>query len=142
MLEGVFVGTRLHTGKKCVATSEGVCKTRSIRRRPEDERWKVDEIIKVTGTPWKAYLYTEKDGMLSKPPPPAVIRNYDAGRLPKEVNEAPVPQIVAITQRDSVNYGRRVATIGAEHGSCEQRRRRFLYTNISYTQQNGEMRGD
>ena len=36
--DGVFVGIRMHTGEKLIATSEGVCKTRSIRRRIESER--------------------------------------------------------------------------------------------------------
>ena len=31
--EGVFVGIQMHTGEKLVATENGVCKTRSIRRR-------------------------------------------------------------------------------------------------------------
>ena len=52
--EGVFVGVRMQTGEKLVATSEGVCKTRSIRRRVASERWDPIEIAKATGTPWKA----------------------------------------------------------------------------------------
>ena len=57
--EGVFVGIRMHTGEKIVATPEGICKTRSIRRRIESERWDPDEIMKVTGTPWKPYLFSQ-----------------------------------------------------------------------------------
>ena len=52
----VFVGIRMQTGEELVAKSEGVCKTRSIRRRIESERWDPTEIAKVTGTPWKPHL--------------------------------------------------------------------------------------
>ena len=50
-LEGAFVGIRMHTGKKLIATPEGVCKARSIRRRLESERWDPTEIF------WKSDRY-------------------------------------------------------------------------------------
>ena len=36
-MEGVFVGIKMQTGEKLVATDEGVCKTRSLRRRIDSE---------------------------------------------------------------------------------------------------------
>ena len=36
--DGVFVGIRMNTGEKLIATTEAVCKARSIRRRAEPER--------------------------------------------------------------------------------------------------------
>ena len=51
--DGVFIGIRMNTGEKLIATTEGVCKARSIRRRIESERRIADEIMKVTGSPWK-----------------------------------------------------------------------------------------
>ena len=103
--DGVFVGIRVHTGEKLIATSEGVCKTRSIRRRIESERWDPEEIKKVTGTPWKPYLYSENDELLTRPPPPAIDRLEGRDRVPREVDIAPVPRSFAITRRDLVNYG-------------------------------------
>ena len=49
--EGVYVGMRMNTGEKLIATTEGVCKARSSRRRPESERWDPDGIMEVTGSP-------------------------------------------------------------------------------------------
>lgn len=108
--EGAFICIRMHTGEKLVATSEGICKTGSTRRRAE--RWKADGIMKPTGTPWKPCLYTGKDYLLSKPPPRAIIKNDDAGRMPREVDEAPVLHSVAITRRDLVNCGYTPASPG------------------------------
>ena len=58
--DGVFVGIRMHTGEKLVATAKRECKTRSIRRRSESERWDADEIAKVTATPWNTYISSVK----------------------------------------------------------------------------------
>ena len=49
--DGVFIGIKMNTGEKLIATTEGICKARSIRRRVESERWNADEIMKVTGNP-------------------------------------------------------------------------------------------
>ena len=103
--DAVFVGIRMHTGEKLIATTEGVCKTRSIRRKTEDERWNADEIMKVTGTPWKPYLYTENDELLTRPPPLGIIESDDAVKVPSETDEVPVPRSFAITRRDLENYG-------------------------------------
>ena len=70
--DGVCVGISMQTGEKLVATSEGVCKTRSIRRRIESERRDPIEIAKRTGKPWKPHLYSDKDELPTQPPPPAI----------------------------------------------------------------------
>ena len=72
--EGVFVGIKMNTSEKLVATPDGVCKTRSIKRRRESERWDADEIAKVTGTPWKPYLHTDDDQLRSRAPEPVIER--------------------------------------------------------------------
>ena len=69
--EGVFVEMCMHTGEELTATPEGVCKARSVRRRVGSEMWDPTDISKVTGTPWKPYLYSENDELLTRPPPPA-----------------------------------------------------------------------
>ena len=51
--DGVVVGIRMHTSEKHVATSDGIYKVRSIRRKTKDQRWSVEEINKITGIPWK-----------------------------------------------------------------------------------------
>ena len=78
--EGVYVGLRKHTVEKLVATTNGVCEARSIKRRIESERWDAERISKISGTPWKPYLYSEDDQLLSRAPAPAVVDD-------EEVNE-------------------------------------------------------
>ena len=51
--KGVYIGMKMNTGAKLIAATEGVCKARSIRRRPENERWDTDGIMKVFGSPRK-----------------------------------------------------------------------------------------
>ena len=82
--KGVFVGIRMPTGETIVATPEGICKTGSMRRRIESERWDPDEIMKVTGTPWKPYLFPDKDDLLTRPPPPAIDKLEDDHQGPKK----------------------------------------------------------
>lgn len=103
--DGVFVGIRMNTGEKLIATTEGVRKARSIRRRAGPERWNANEIMKVTGSSWKPYLYTDKDELLSRPPPPAIIKDDSKERAGRETDARIVPRSFAITKKDLVNYG-------------------------------------
>ena len=103
--EGVFVGIRMHTGEKLVATTEGVCKTRSIKRRIESERWDSTEISKVTGSPWKPYLYSDNDELLTQPPPPAIEKSDNENKSKPNADEQIVPRSFAILRKDLVNYG-------------------------------------
>ena len=103
--EGVYIGLKMNTGEKLIATTEGVCKARSIKRRPESERWDADEIMKVTGTPWKPYLFSESDELLSKPPQPVIIKEDGPVRADRDSDNPAIPRSFAITRRDLVNYG-------------------------------------
>lgn len=98
--EGVSVGIRMQTGEKLVATSEGVCKTRSIRRRLETERWDPIETAKVTGTPRKPYLHSDKDELLTQPPPPAIEKIASDEQAKHETDLQAVPRNFAILRRD------------------------------------------
>ena len=103
--DGVFVGIRMHTGEKLVATSDGIYKARSIRRKIEDQRWSVEEINKITGTPWKPYQYSEDDKILTRPPDPVLDTGESVQGAHKSVDENIVPRTFAIQRRDLVNHG-------------------------------------
>ena len=94
--EGVFVGIKLNTGEKLVATEEGVCKSRSIRRRVETERWSAEHISKVVGTPWKPYLHSADDKLLARAPQPALVKPDEREHLTKESDGIVVPRSFAI----------------------------------------------
>ena len=103
--EGVYVGLRMHTGEKLVATTNSVCKARSIKRSIESERWDAEEISKVNGTPWKPYLYSEDDQLLSRAPAPAVVDDPSNPKRICEVDKEAVPRSFSIQRKYLVNHG-------------------------------------
>jgi hypothetical protein len=50
--EGVFVGVRGQSGEIAVSTKDGIFKTRTVQRRPLDERWGAASVAEVTWVPW------------------------------------------------------------------------------------------
>ena len=48
---GVFVGYRSTTGEYMVVTPEGAWKTRTLRRQPEEERWRREDVESMKYTP-------------------------------------------------------------------------------------------
>ena len=51
--DGVFVGYRSLSGEVVVGTADGVLRTRTVRRRLEEQRWTRDCLDMVGGVPWK-----------------------------------------------------------------------------------------
>lgn len=51
--DGVFLGYRSTSGETIVGTASGVMRTRTVRRKPEDERWSAKNLDMVIGVPWK-----------------------------------------------------------------------------------------
>ena len=50
-MDGIFLGLTDRSDEILVYGSEGVRKARTIKRRPEEERWRHDEVMGVRGTP-------------------------------------------------------------------------------------------
>ena len=49
---GVFLGQRALSGEYVVDTPDGMCRPRTVHRRPEEKRWE-DVRSFVVGLPWK-----------------------------------------------------------------------------------------
>ena len=49
---GIYVGTSFVNSEHYVATEGGVIRTRTIRRLPMEDRWKIESIRSIKGTPW------------------------------------------------------------------------------------------
>jgi hypothetical protein len=50
--EGVFVGVRGQSGEIMVSTKDGIFKTRTVQRRPQEERWSAASAAEVVWVPW------------------------------------------------------------------------------------------
>ena len=51
--KGIFLGVQEGSALKWIGTDAGVVRAWSIKRRPEDERWMVDELNHLIGLPWQ-----------------------------------------------------------------------------------------
>ena len=50
-LNGIFLGLTDRSDEIIVYGAEGIRKARTIKRRPEEEMWRKEEVLAVTGTP-------------------------------------------------------------------------------------------
>ena len=50
-MDGIFLGLTDRSDEILVFSQEGIRKARTIKRRPEEERWNHDEVMKVRGSP-------------------------------------------------------------------------------------------
>ena len=66
-MPGVFLGIKLGSGEKVVATENGIIKMRSIKRRLESERWNEHEQQWINRFPWKPYSDSETDDVHVRP---------------------------------------------------------------------------
>ncbi len=51
--DGIFLGIKATSGEYIVGTARGIKRTRTIARRPEEERWSADCLSYVGGVPWR-----------------------------------------------------------------------------------------
>ena len=51
--DGVYLGVKATTGEIIIGTEKGVWKTRSVQRRPLDERWGPESAKMIGGIPWR-----------------------------------------------------------------------------------------
>ena len=51
--EGIWLGLDQRTEEVIIGTPSGIVKCRSVRRRPEPERWNTDAVLAIRGTPWE-----------------------------------------------------------------------------------------
>ena len=100
----IFLGLKLNSGEKIVATEDGIIKVRSIRRKLESERWNVEDHMLIKRFPWRPYEASEEDEVHIRPPQPVTPVPRDAAPQQQRDGEV-VPRPFSITKRDLVNYG-------------------------------------
>ena len=98
---GVFVGIRKVSGEVWVATREGLHAVRSVRRIPEEERWKPENKDWVRHVPWnKSGDDPDADGELPEAPeqPPEQPRGESQSSEARGSDEAPRKIVVNTRQ--------------------------------------------
>ena len=71
--EGIWLGMDMRSTEVIIGTPSGVVKARSVRRRPEDERWNIDSISSIKGTPDIPTPGISPDGLRAPVVPPPNI---------------------------------------------------------------------
>ena len=87
--DGIFLGVKGKSGAFVIGDGKGVWKTRTVQRKPVDERWSVANADLVKGAPWNNSPGDEKaDGEMLEP---AVLRTTGP-EIPEQCDEEPVPR--------------------------------------------------
>ena len=113
-----------------MGTSQGTVKARSVRRRPQKERWNSEEIRGIKGAPWAPVPGEDHEEV------PVVIRVGDEAIIPprpRREQEEARPKRVYIKKEDIVEHGAtagcpgcRAARLGqTAQGHTEECRRRM-----------------
>ena len=94
--EGVFVGYNRSTNTYILASEGGKFESRSVSRRPEQNRWSAERIGEITMTPWSTREKTEQ-----------VVRFEDAvdGEPPVEAAPVSAPRKFRINPADLATHG-------------------------------------
>ena len=64
--EGVWVGVSLETDEHLIGTEHGIYTSRTVRRKPANERWSSTAVRGVKGLPWKPIPEKADDTLVPK----------------------------------------------------------------------------
>jgi hypothetical protein len=105
--DGVFIGVKGTTNEVIIGAGSGVHRTRTIQRKPFDERWSADLIKRVSGVPWrKSDDDPEADGEAMKSRPLSEEEKRiieERNQAQKELQEAPKGFSIALS--DAQKHG-------------------------------------
>jgi hypothetical protein len=85
--DGVFLGYRSASGETIVGTNKGVFRTRTVQRKPYEQRWSSENLDMVAGTPWKTSGEQDKEN--------------DEGVMPEIVVRMEVPEAMKIDRPEA-----------------------------------------
>ena len=99
MGDGIFLGVKALSGEFIVGTKDGIWKTRTMHRKPYEERWDEEDLGKITGVPWRT---SDDDDEVDGEKLPAVERSMnEEGTEAKEETMAQdvIPRALQISKR-------------------------------------------
>ena len=103
LMNGVYLGKTHTSGESLVGTADGIYKARDIYRKPADERFNVDTLKTLRGTPWDKSPGVADDDEL----PEFVVRPREHGANPEEADEIgeQVPRRLKMTKEIVEKHG-------------------------------------
>jgi len=110
--EGVFLGVKGSTGEIIVGNEKGVWVTRTVRRKPEEERWDRTNIEKIVGVPWKNNeqdANADGDGMRGEV---KIMDKEYRERMEAEEEHVAMPRRIYIKKDDLEKHGYMVGCPG------------------------------
>ena len=100
----VWLGIMDGSGEKIIGTAAGCVKARSIKRKPEAERWDVEMMKSLRGTPWEVVPGHKDRALRCRVIMDRTDRGRDVPGMPEEPEE--IIRRIYITKKDLMKYGR------------------------------------
>lgn len=101
--DGVYLGVNMSTEESYVGTGTGIYTSRSLHRKPIDERWVANEILGVRGTPWRPCLRTDDNNIRARLPDDQETEQQRRERLLGD--DGQTTRQFKIANRDIITYG-------------------------------------
>ena len=113
-LYGTWLGIDLRTGEILVGTTSGVVRARTIKRRPEPERWSAEQALGVRGVPWQPTPGIDSDRLPTAVRRPPMAGDPDAP-VPPCTEPGQIARRAKLTKEDFEKYGFTEGCIGCRH---------------------------
>ena len=112
--DGVFLGVKGSTGEVIVGDTKGVWVTRTVRRKPEDQRWSQKNLDMIVEVPWRMNKkVADGDAEEAKMQVTIMDKDYKERLEQEKATEAgPVPRRMYISKGDLEKHGYTVGCPG------------------------------
>ena len=107
--DGVYLGVRGKSGELIVGNRNGVWKTRTIRRKPSEDRWTQRAAELVVGVPWRT---SDDDPKIDGERREVTVLEPVQKELLRSEGSRPVPRSVYISKADLETHGYTRGCIG------------------------------
>ena len=104
------MGLEPTTNEARIGTASGVVRARTIKRRPEDERWNIDAIKSVVGMPWQPILDVKSGVITAEAIVPAAESRTEVVYMPQE--EPMARRRLKLMKEDIIRAGFTVGCVG------------------------------
>ena len=105
--DGIWLGIHEASGEHIIGTKDGCLKAKDIKRKPEADRWMLEDVQNMKGTPWEPVPGHPDRELKSK----VVVREEPILPPPEPSDEQPTMRRLYIRKKDIIKYG---ATVGCE----------------------------